>query len=221
MIPEVRAGIPGYQGSGFLASHPSRAPAISAEPVAATSTHPEPSAVASLRKSSTSPLRSMRNVVAAWRGRVLPHSRSSSVHQPQAGQDSISNNPELIAGQHENDQISKDKGVFDDAFVTIRRMSTRRRPARNSPAPPYESPSSPVAYQAPSLVRTIGLEKPLPIIRDVAEDGARKSRGQVVSTYTEMTTEVSEYTMEQPVLPAGWLTVLILSSRAESGNYGT
>ena len=148
--------------------------------------------LSNLRKGSASPLRSVRNVVAAWRGRVLPHSRPSFSENHHLGDKQSGADSELIAGQFEGEKSSRDKGVFDDAFVTIRRMSTRRRHGTVSPAPPYETRQSPVTDQTPTVPQNIDVEKPLPTIRDTGEGSLRKPRGQVVSTYTEMTTEVSD-----------------------------
>jgi hypothetical protein len=53
-----------------------------------------------------------------------------------------------------------------------------------------------MTYQAPTSSRDVGIEKPLPLIRDMADEAPRKPRGQVVSTYTEMTSEVSQYRAE-------------------------
>jgi hypothetical protein len=209
-VPEVqqqggllqsRPVVPTYPGSGHLAPRPVLEASLAAElPVAVT----EPGVLSNMRKGSSSPLRSVRNVVAAWRGRVLPHSRSGPTDQLQSGGAPPTPNPELIAGQaDDDDRIVRDKHMFDDAFVTIRRKSTRRRQAgTDSPAPPY-----------PTSSRDMGIEKPLPLIRDMADEPPRKPRGQVVSTYTEMTSEVSQYRAEcfLHTTAADWLCLLARS----------
>lgn len=122
--------------------------------------------VSSTRKRDASPLRNVRKVVAAWRGN-LPTPHPAAFDTP--------------ALRHQPDEKGKRGNVFEEAFFTIRRMSARRRRR----------------VEEKEEKREIGMEeKPLPALvgvperRDVA--GRMEAvRGNLVSTITEMTSEVS------------------------------
>lgn len=156
-------------------------PAIPDNPVA---THP--------RKSSLSPIRGVRNVVAAWRGRLASGSHAS--------QDApLSRQPSNAS------EKLKDRNVFEDAFFTIRRMSTKRRSRRASASSlvqpndsvsqvePMDQPDLDEQSERPELaMRPIQPDPPVsavaaPTRQQPAE--LRNIRGRLVSQYTEMSKE--------------------------------
>jgi hypothetical protein len=126
-------------------------------------------AVPIAKKRDASPLRNVRNVVAAWRGN-LP-----TLH-PVAF-----DTPALRLGTADGDEQGKRGNVFEEAFFTIRRMSTRRRKR--------------VEEKDEHGMGERKEEKPLPLLvgdpeqREVA--GRMEAvQGNLVSTMTEMTSEV-------------------------------
>ena len=148
-------------------------------------------ALAHLRRGRLSPLRSVRNVVAAWRGRVTPLSRSGSMNSFTSDRVDYPDDYGLVEDQREA-KGDQDNVLIDDAFFAIRRKSTKRRPAVN------QIPANLPRYH--SINATVGssnnvMEKPLPAIqelRQIATDAQpMQSRGQIVSTYSTMTSEVS------------------------------
>jgi hypothetical protein len=151
--------------------------------------------LSNLRKGASSPLKSVRNVVAAWRGRVIPLSRSGTMNSQPSG---TASNSEYIAGQAEAGADVRERGILDDAFVSIRRMSTKRKPNRADPAlePITENQTRPLVVRK--------WEKPLPEIqmtpRSTQFKPAGESRAQLVSTYTEMTSEVSRKSFEPAIM---------------------
>lgn len=126
------------------------------------------------KKVTTSPLRNVRNVVAAWRGSLPTPQLVSTFDTP------------ALRG---DDQEAKKRGkgsVFEEAFFTIRRMSTRRRKKGEA-----AEGSGSVEQQERAMK-----DKPLPpvvegpsLLRDIQwREGIK---GEVLSTITEMTSEVS------------------------------
>lgn len=133
---------------------------------------PEPVVPAvSARKRDASPLRNVRNVVAAWRGTV-------PAPQPMAF-----DTPALRLGTAEGEEKAGKRGnVFEEAFFTIRRMSTRRRGKGVEEVKGEERRE----------------EKPLPAIVGYPEEREVEGRkdvapGNLVSAVTEMTTEVRPF----------------------------
>lgn len=139
-------------------------------PIAATQPTPVPVTIAVpiAKKRDASPLRNVRNVVAAWRGN-LP-----TVH-PVAF-----DTPALRLGTADGDEKGKRGNVFEEAFFTIRRMSTRRRKR----------------VEERGKTGEVGREeKPLPLLVGEPEQREVAGRmeavqGNLVSTMTEMTSEV-------------------------------
>ena len=148
-------------------------------------------AFAHLRRGGTSPLRSVRNVVAAWRGRVMPLSRSASTKIFTSDRVEHQDDRGLVEDQREA-QGDQDRHLADDVFFAIRRKSTRRRPTTGqipSNLPRFDSNMAVVGSPA------LAIEKPLPIIQELTQiitnDEPVRARGQIVSTYSTMTSEVS------------------------------
>ncbi|GHJ85207.1 hypothetical protein NliqN6_1609 [Naganishia liquefaciens] len=130
---------------------------------------PEP---APRKRSTPSPLQNVRNVVAAWRGSLPTPQPVSSF------------NTSALRGD-DQDAATKSKGnVFEEAFFSIRRMSTRRK--KKGEVMDADGGEK----QQQKVLR----DKPLPpiverqsLFRDIQGEGG--IRGEVVSTITEMTSE--------------------------------
>lgn len=153
---------------------------------------PQPPSPARLRKRSISPIRGVRNVVAAWRGRLASGSHASQ-------------DAPLTRQPSNASERAKDRNVFEDAFFTIRRMSTKRRSRKESTSSlvqPNDSVSQiePVeqvdqveqSEQPTSLVQSDQRDPPVsavsPQLRQAPAE-LRNIRGRLVSQYTEMSKE--------------------------------
>jgi hypothetical protein len=176
-------------------------------------------ALAHLRRGRISPLRSVRNVVAAWRGRVMPLSRSGSMNSFNSDRVEHQDDHGLVEDQREA-KGDQDKDLVDDAFFAIRRKSTKRRPTASqipSNLPRYDSINTTVGSPA------VMIDKPLPTIqglRNTTTDAEpMRSRGQIVSTYSTMTSDVS---MTEFAIEFVFANILRAAhSQSESESYGT
>lgn len=155
--------------------HDSASEVAFAPPPVLPTTTPHPTLPTEARKRDTSPLQNVRNVVAAWRGNLPSPQPLTAFNTPAL---------RLATAGDERDGLKRGN-VFEEAFFTIRRMSTRRRAKR-----PEESGSAPR--------REEGREKPLPLVigeeapeQRVVPGRAEAVRGNLVSTMTDMTSEVS------------------------------
>ena len=177
--------------------------------------------LAHLRKRTASPLRSARNVVAAWRGRVVPNTRSEPTTTPTSTTNSMSrdHNSELIAGQDDTGNSS----FLRDAFVSIRRQNSTRPVSPSSETVPSATTSRQVSGASHSVA---GFEKPLPLIIEELSDqslGAPENqpRGKIVSTYTTLDIEVS-WRFWRPVALRNFATHHVpLHSLCALENFGT
>jgi hypothetical protein len=122
----------------------------------------------------------------------MPLSRSGSVNSLGVGRAVRGPESELVVDQRGMEGDDQDRPMYDDAFVTIRRKSTRRKPTAIKASPGLPAYSS---LDISSTTRTI--DKPLPPIQreikgSTQDRGDLQPRGQVVSSYTDMTSEVSD-----------------------------
>ncbi|KAJ9128392.1 hypothetical protein QFC24_000685 [Naganishia onofrii] len=157
-----------------------------------------------------SPLRNVRNVVAAWRGKLAAPGTPRVYDTPALRIDSAGGITgggggggagEGTRGDRARAE-GKDRNVFEEAFFTIRRMSTRRRTGKSRATSagglpgvvPAEGRGEGESVVAGALV---GREKPLPALRlsafaaEPGEGVGRAVRGKLVSQVSEITSEVS------------------------------
>ncbi len=156
--------------------------------------------LSSLKKRSASPMLGVRNMVAAWRGRNVSTSPSTFGVVPPASQ---------AYGEHKGNKL-------EEAFFTIRRMSTRRKGkedpfgrstvADTTPAHrAMQQPSAPlIAYTAAQAAGTNPPETSHQVERSLGEaqaffrpethdqpTGEQAVKGRIVSSFTDIATEVN------------------------------
>ncbi|KAJ9125672.1 hypothetical protein QFC22_000634 [Naganishia vaughanmartiniae] len=141
-----------------------------------------------------SPLTNVRNVVAAWRGKLATPATPRVYDTPALRMDNAGVVAGFTGGGGEGEREGKDRNVFEEAFFTIRRMSTRRRTGKNRSAEVPENVRV-AGEKERSAGVDLGREKPLPALRLSAfapEDSdtvGRAVRGKLVSQVSEITSE--------------------------------
>ncbi|KAJ9092317.1 hypothetical protein QFC19_008751 [Naganishia cerealis] len=153
------------------------------------------------RERDTSPLRNVRNVVAAWRGRLAPPITPQVYDTPalRIGTAGRGGGVSILAGEGRTDRgegegEGKDRNVFEEAFFTIRRMSTRRRGGSGGKKRAMETGQI-AEQEEKDNEKPLGKEKPLPALRlaaggeEESSTTGREVRGKLVSVVSEITSE--------------------------------